>query len=136
MQRHGAATGVGKDMDGIRDRELIGRLVEREVESRTSWARFAEAANVSRATLYRVKDGDPRITERILRRIERALALPFDSLSAVGAHDFDGLTAMGIDEGLVIWLKQNATSPATSAQTTLTTHGRPATEPACGSGEE
>lgn len=124
------------DMEGSRDRELIGRLVEREVESRTSWARFAEASNVSRATLYRVKDGDPRITERILRRIERALALPFDSLSAVGAHDFDGLTAMGLDEGLVIWLRQNATSPATSAQTTLTTHGRPATEPACGSGEE
>lgn len=92
------------------DRTLIGRLVEREVESRMSWAKFATVSGVSRATLYRVKDADPVVTERILRRIERGLGLPFDSLVTVGAHDFDQLEAMGMDAGLVEWLRRVATT--------------------------
>lgn len=119
-----------------RDLRLVGKLVEREVESRMSWSKFATVSGVSRATLYRVKDGDPKITERILRRIERGLGLPFDSLSAVSAHDFDGLTAMGIDRGLVIWLQQTATSPATSVGNTSTRRGHQDSEPGCESAGE
>lgn len=103
-----------------RDRELIGRLIEREVESRMSWTRFAQVSEVSRATLYRVKDGDPTITTRTYRKIERALGLPFDSLSSVSAHDFDVLQRMGMDRGLIAWLREQAktSAPAEDAPST------------------
>lgn len=101
-------------MSNNRDRKLIGLLVEREVEGRMSWTAFSQRANVSRATLYRVKEGDPKVTDRTFRRIEKALGLPFDSLSSVGAHDFDVLQQMGMERGLVTWLMHEArkSSPA------------------------
>lgn len=93
-------------MNDGRDRELIAALVKRGVESRMSWQKFAEVSKVSRATLYRVQDADPRVTERTLRRIERGLGLPYESLSSVGAHDFDVLIEQGMDRGLVQWLQR------------------------------
>lgn len=90
----------------VRDRWLIGQLVEREVEATTTWSRFAADSKVSRATLYRVKEGDEKITDRTFRRIERALGLPFDTLSSVGAHDFDVLLEIGVDRSLVEWLRR------------------------------
>ena len=73
---------------GTYDRRLVGLFVEREIESRMSWARFSGESKVSRSTLYRVRDADPRITQPIFRKIERALSLPFDTLTAVAVHDW------------------------------------------------
>lgn len=91
-------------MSGVRDLTLVGLLVKREVESRMSWQKFAELSGVSRATLYRVQEGDPRVTEQTLRKIERGLGFPYESLASVSARDFDVLTEMGMERGLVQWL--------------------------------
>ena len=95
-------------MSEVRDLTLVGLLVKREVESRMSWQKFAELSGVSRATLYRVQEGDPRITEQTLRKIERGLGLPYESLASVSARDFDVLTEMGMERGLVQWLTRQA----------------------------
>ena len=95
-------------MSKRRDRALIGHLVKKEVESRMSWQRFAEISGVSRATLYRVQNADPRVTEQTLRKIERGLDLPYESLSSVGAHDFDVLIGQGMERGLVQWLQSRS----------------------------
>lgn len=97
-------------MSKRRDRALIGQLVKKEVESRMSWQRFAELSGVSRATLYRVRDADPRVTEQTLRKIERGLDLPYESLESVGAHDFDVLIGQGMERGLVQWLQSRSES--------------------------
>lgn len=104
------------------DRRLIGLLVEREVESRMNWTDFAEHSGVSRATLHRVKVGDPRVTQRVFRQIERALDLPFDALTAVGVHDWISLEDDGTTQEMITWLKRGAgtTSSAGSASSTST----------------
>lgn len=96
------------------DRRLIGLLVEREVESRMSWSHFADLSGVSRATLYRVKEGDPRVTQRVLRQIERALDLPFDALTSVGVHDWISLRNNGLSEELITWLTRGAGNSSAS----------------------
>ena len=95
-------------MSTRRDRVLIGQLVKKEVESRMSWEVAAKACSVSRATLYRVRDADPRVTEQTLRKIERGLGFPYESLSSVGAHDFDVLIGQGMERGLVQWLQSRS----------------------------
>ncbi len=118
-------------MSAQRDRQLIGKLIEREVESRMSWAAFASLSNVSRATLYRAKDGDPQVTVQTFRRIERALGLPYDTMASVGAHDFDVLVGIGVDKDLVEWLRRTAagSSSAENALHTSRKHGSRATAP-------
>lgn len=93
-------------MSTRRDNALIGLLLKREVESRMSWQKFATLSGLSRATLYRVQAADPSVTEQTLRKVERGLGLPYESLSSVGAHDFDVLIDMGMERGLVRWLEQ------------------------------
>lgn len=110
------------------DRALIAALVEREVESTTTWSRFSAEAGVSRATMHRLKVGDPRVTQRTLRRIEHALSLPFDSLTQVGVHDWDGLSRQGLNGEVIEWLKnkttQSGSSSATDASSTSKTRSR------------
>lgn len=91
-----------------RDRPLIGRIVEREMRRRRdlgSWTALDRATGVSRSTLYRVRDGDPRIETKTLARIEGALGLPYDTLNTAGYHDIDGLIELGVDLDLVQWIK-------------------------------
>lgn len=113
----------------IADRELIGHFIEREVESRTTWSRFSAESGVSRATLYRLKGGDPKVKQGTLRRIETALSLPFDTLTHVGAHDWDTLSRQGLNGEVIEWLKGMATSSATSASKRSRTPTRQASEP-------
>jgi len=100
------------------DRTLIGQYAQREIEARSSVKAFAESSHVSRATLYRVFGADPTISIRTLRQIERALSLPFDTFASLGAHDFDVLAEMGIDEGAIKWLKRQTTGSAKTASQT------------------
>ena len=58
LLHHATKEGI---MSTRRDRVLIGQLVKKEVESRMSWEVAAKACSVSRATLYRVRDADPRV---------------------------------------------------------------------------
>lgn len=91
------------------DHKLIGLLVARLVEPRMSWDELAHAARVHRSTMYRLRDGDPRVTQRTMRRVESALSLPFDTLTAVGVHDWATLTRENaIDKGMVQWLQGKA----------------------------
>lgn len=104
------------------DRHLIGRTVEREVESRGSWTAFAKDSGVSRATLARVRDADERVSVQIMRQIERALSLPFDTFQAIAVHDFQGLREIGVEEGLVRWVERESTVySASDAPTTRRT---------------
>lgn len=90
------------------DRALIGQYVSREVESRMSWTDFATQSNVSRATLHRVVQADPRVTIQVFRRIERGLSLPFDTLTTVGVHDWHTLREWGVGEEVLRWLEKKA----------------------------
>lgn len=102
----------------MEDRRLIGRLLQREVEIRGSWSKFAGASGVSRATLYRVRDADETVTIRIWRQIEAGLGLPYDSFASVAAHDFDVLRELGVEEGLVRWLEREASKSGGVARAT------------------
>ena len=116
------------------DRALIGKLVEREIVATTTWAKFAIKVDVSRSTLYRVRDADPVVSRGTFARIERGLSLPMGTFDSVGAHDFDVLRSMGLSEELVGWLERQATpkgsakSSAKAAPATPTKRGRQATK--------
>lgn len=91
------------------DRALIGRIIEREMERNPAlgtWTALERASQVSRSTLYRARDGDPRIEQRTLKRVEGALGLPYDTLATAGAHDFDGLLEIGVSGELVSWIRK------------------------------
>lgn len=103
-------TTQGSAMNDNTDRRLVGRYVEHEVEARTSWSKFAGTSGVSRATLYRVKAGDPKVETSTLRKVERGLGLPFDTLDHVGAHRFDELEAVGMAPSVIAWLRREATT--------------------------
>lgn len=91
------------------DHRLIGLYVARLVEPRMTWDELAEASGVHRSTLYRLRDGDPRVTHKILRRVELALSLEYDTLTAVGVHDWLSLgTDFALDEGMIAWLRRQA----------------------------
>jgi transcriptional regulator with XRE-family HTH domain len=66
--------------DIVRDEIALQRLTATEVAIRSS---------VARSTIYRVLDGDPRVSVRTLRRVEAALGLPQRFLTAVTLGDCD-----------------------------------------------
>lgn len=102
-----------------RDRALIGRIIEREMRRNPtlgSWTSLERASRVSRSTLYRARDGDPRVETPTFQRIEAALGLPYDTLITAGAHDFDGLLELGVSPDLVTWVRKDVVksdNPAT-----------------------
>ena len=94
-----------------RDRALIGRIIERQMRRHPelgSWTALERASRVSRSTLYRAKDGDPRVETPTFERIEAALGLPYETLATAGAHDFDGLLELGVDPDLVGWIRKES----------------------------
>ena len=94
-----------------RDRELIGRIIEREMRRNPalgSWTALERASRVSRSTLYRAKDGDVRVETPTFQRIEAALGLPYDTLATAGAHDFDGMLELGVAPELVTWARKES----------------------------
>lgn len=109
------------------DRALIGQFVAREIERRGSWSAFAAHSGLSRATLYRVRDGVPTITFRILRQLEAGLSLPDGSLAAIGAHDWSLLSNM-LTEEMITWLQRRGTETkhAADVPSTSTTPTPPA----------
>lgn len=118
-----------------RDRALVGLLAERLLTSTITYVDFEKRSGVSRSTIYRVIDGDPRVTTKTLRKIETSLGLPFDTLQAVTVHDWPTLRRIGVEEGLVQWLEEKASqgtptptnSAAKGAPSTSTTPGKRAT---------
>lgn len=93
----------------MNDRKLIGQLLSRMIDRNwPSWATVERESGVSRATLYRIKDADPRILPKTLRRIEGTLGLPYDTFVMVGEHDWDGLAEVGLDAELIAWLQRTA----------------------------
>lgn len=92
-----------------RDRALIGRIIERQMRRHPdlgSWTALERASRVSRSTLYRARDGDPRVETQTFQRIEAALDLPYDTLATAGVHDFDGLLEIGVSPELVTWIRK------------------------------
>jgi hypothetical protein len=92
-----------------RDRALIGRIIEREMRRNPNlgtWTALERASRVARSTLYRARDGDPRVESPTFQRIESALGLPYDALAMAGMHDFDGMLEIGVAPELVSWLRK------------------------------
>ena len=97
-----------------RDRALIGRIIEREMRRNPdlgTWTALERASRVARSTLYRARDGDPRVETQTFQRIEGALGLPYDSLSMAGMHDFDGMLEIGVSPELVSWVRKEFAKP-------------------------
>lgn len=104
------------------DRELIAAFLEREIDTRGSWNAFAASSGVSRATLYRIREGNPRVTVAKMRQVEKALSLPFDTFQLVAVHDLGGLRELGLSGELVAWLARRIEgSPARGARSTSRT---------------
>lgn len=74
--------------------------------SRMSRQELASVAGISRASLYRVLGGDPKVAPRTLRRVEAALSLPYDTLTFVAAHDWQTLAEIGAPSELVAWMRR------------------------------
>lgn len=100
-----------------RDRVLMGRIIEREMERNPAlgtWTALERASRVARSTLYRARDGDPRIESRTLRRIEGALGLPYDALNTASLHDFDAMLELGVSPELVAWVRKESVKSETN----------------------
>ena len=89
------------------DRELVGKFLRRVVAAQSNWTVAAARCKVSRATLYRVRDGNPNVEHSTLRRIETGLRLPYETFSYVGMREYDSLREIGVPEDLVRWLERN-----------------------------
>ena len=95
------------------DRALVGKVVKREIERTTTWAAFSKKADISRSTLYRVRDGEENVSFGTLARIENHLGLPYGSLSVIADRNFDRLAALGLSEEMITWIMdQSQTSVA------------------------
>lgn len=107
------------------DRRLIGQFLERMVERKHTWSKFAALADVSRASLHRMQTGDPRVTVSTMRKVEEGLSLPFDTFQLVAVHDLGGLRELGIEAGVLEWLgrqiKDSAEADAASASSRSST---------------
>lgn len=89
------------------DRQLIAGAVEllmRRVRGLGSWSALERESGVSRSTLYRLKDADPRVETSTFARIEHALQLPPDTLVTIGVHDTEGLAELGVEPWLSSWV--------------------------------
>lgn len=81
-------------MREIRKRELIGRLVRREVERQGSVEDAAKAAEMSPSALYQVFNADWTITAAQLRSVEKALGLTDNLLAYILAGDSARIAAL------------------------------------------
>lgn len=106
------------------DYRLVGALIERETARQMTWSELAVRAKVGRSTLHRIRKGDERTATNTLARIESALSLPFGTFSSVGMHDFDVLTELGVEQGIIAWLRRQAGQQGTSSVTVASSTSR------------
>ncbi|GAA2039434.1 hypothetical protein GCM10009740_35240 [Terrabacter terrae] len=100
------------------DRKIIGAIVERQMRrTRTlgSWPALERASGVSRSTLYRIRDADPRVEAATFERVGAALGLPYDALITAATHDLDGLVELGVDHELVHWVGKEIAKAASES---------------------
>lgn len=93
------------------DMPLIAAVLDRQI-SRTPGLgnpeRLARTSGISRATIYRILKHDDRVKIRTLQQLEPHLGLPFDSLAAIGHHDFDVLAELGVEADLIGWIRNKS----------------------------
>ena len=101
---------------GHRDRELIAKVITREMKSRPeirgNVSALARRAGMHRATLKRALAADENTRSQTYSGIEIGLSLPTDSLLMVGAHDWAGLIEEGVDPMLVDWIRREVSKSA------------------------
>lgn len=97
------------------DYRLVADLIEREGARHMTWSQLAERARVGRTTLHRIRQGDPRTAPNTMSRVESALSLPFGTFASVGMHDFDVLAELGVEQGIIEWLRRQATTSSATA---------------------
>lgn len=91
------------------DRDLVGAVIDRQLDrGPLTRVEFAKAVGVSRPTLYRALAGDPSVSQRVLRRVEAGLSLPYDTLTYIALHDWESLDEIGVPADLVRWVKRQA----------------------------
>lgn len=91
------------------DRGLVGAVIDRLLDrGPLNRVEFAQAVGVSRPTLYRALAGDASVSQRVLRRLEAGLSLPYDTLSYIALHDWESLEEIGVPADLIQWAKRKA----------------------------
>jgi hypothetical protein len=92
------------------DRDLIGRLIDREIPRHREVGTvqgLVRASGVSRSTLYRaIRDEDPKVDRKTFARIEAGLGLETDTLIHAGNHELDQLVEIGCSADLVAWVRK------------------------------
>lgn len=80
----------------------IGRFVKAAMGWQgLSGSRIEAGGRVSRATVDRVKRGDPKVSETMLRALGDTLGLPRDYLLYVGSGDIKKIEESGADRDLI-----------------------------------
>lgn len=91
------------------DRKLVGDVVDTLLDRHAlNRVQFARQNGISRPTLYRAIAGDASVTQRVLRRLESGLSLPYDTLTYVSLHDWESLDEIGVPADLVRWIRRRA----------------------------
>jgi hypothetical protein len=105
-------------MKAYGDRELIGKVIEREVARTTKYAVLAVKIDLSVSTLYRARDGWSQTSPSTLSKIERGLELPYGTFALIGDRNPDGLRSLGVSEELIAWIKHEMNTTTTTAEPT------------------
>jgi predicted DNA-binding transcriptional regulator AlpA len=101
------------------DFELAGRIVRWETEAFfPSLSALARAIEVDRSTIYKVFKGDPSVKTPTLRKLERALNWPRESIDAIIRHD-------------MAWLRENGFPAPALRKVDLATKTVHTGEPGC-----
>ncbi len=110
--REGSSPGMLSAMTDEQGRIRIGHVVRAAMEwENLTGERIEAGGRVSRATVDRVKRGDPRVSDRMLRALGGALGLPKDYLLYVGAGDIRRIEQSGADHDLIRWTTDLILSP-------------------------
>lgn len=87
------------------DHKLVGALINRAQEIEyPSLSAFHRDLKVSRATAYRLINGDPRVKAATLRRAEHLLGFGHGLLDAVREHDTTRIAQCDLRDDLRAWL--------------------------------
>lgn len=95
------------------DRDLLAQFLTREVARYGSWSEMIRATKTPRATLYRMKAGDPTVKRVKWLQLGAALGLPMDAIDAIALRDCETARELGLPDDLILWMGRQSGHQAT-----------------------
>lgn len=104
-------------------RDLVGMTARLIVDQRESVAAAMERTSIHRSNLYRIFDGDPTISDFLLRRFERGYDLPPFLFGHVLDGDIEWIGTCEIDAGVKKFIVDELNDIATAEKAPSETAG-------------